>query len=127
MEFPTNKIVSHRFGVLRDHLDDPQHCGRLAASAQIGQAGARGAFGVVVVSLRLEGETIQEIRHESHGCGYTIACGSMLTEWAMNRSVSECLALTADEFADGIDGLPIYKRHCPGLVVAALHAALRDR
>jgi nitrogen fixation NifU-like protein len=119
--------MSEHFGSLCDHIDDPQLRGRLAAPDRIGRAGADGAYGSVVISLRLNDEIICEIRHESRGCGYTVACGSILTEWAMNRSVSQCLALTADEFADGIDGLPIYKRHCPGLVVAALHAALQDR
>jgi nitrogen fixation NifU-like protein len=116
--------VSGRFGSVMDHFQDPQNRGRLETPDRVGQAGSQGTFGTVMITLRLDGEIVADARHESYGCGYTIACGSMLTEWAIRRHVGDCLALSADEFAADIEGLPPYKRHCPGLVVAALHAAL---
>lgn len=114
------------FGHVADHFQDPLNRGQLADANRVGRAGATGNMGTVVVYLRVDNEIVQDARHESRGCGYTVACGSILTEWAKQKSVVACLALNANEFAEGIEGIPLYKRHCPLLVVTALHDALRS-
>jgi NifU-like protein involved in Fe-S cluster formation len=49
----------------------------------------------------------------------------MLTEMIRDRTVQEWLALTADELAEALGGVPPDKRHCPEMAIAALRAALQ--
>ena len=112
------------FGSVSDHFHDPRNRGTLRDFNRVGHAGTVGQHGCVTIYLRVEDGLVQDARHESRGCRYTSACGSLLTEWVKQRNVVECRELAVDEFTDGIEGLPVYKRHCPGLVMAALQAAL---
>lgn len=89
-----------------------------------GTAGSAGMWGTVILYLRVCDDGVVAAQFQSEGCGYTIACGSLLTEWLIGRRLDECRTLTGDTFASGIEGIPPHKMHCPHLVVAALQAAL---
>lgn len=80
--------------------------------------------GRINIHLELEGDRVRRATFESFGCGVTTACGSMLTELAQGRSLIECLALSADDLAKLLGGVPPDKRHCPMLAVQALHNAI---
>jgi len=58
------------------------------------------------------------------GCGPTTACGSMLSEQALGRSIAECGEFTADDLIEALDGVPPDKLHCPALPIGALQHAL---
>jgi nitrogen fixation NifU-like protein len=76
--------------------------------------------------LRLAGDRVTEAMFQTHGCGATIAAGSMLTEMVRNRSVTDCLALSADQLVEALGGVPADKRQCPILAVTALRVALQE-
>jgi NifU-like protein involved in Fe-S cluster formation len=48
----------------------------------------------------------------------------MLTELVQGRGVDDCLAITPDQLAEALGGVPPDKQHCPLLAVAALQDAL---
>ena len=61
---------------------------------------------------------------DTYGCGATIACGSMLTEMIIGRSVEDCLKITQEQLIDALDGVPPDRMHSPALAIGALQAAL---
>jgi nitrogen fixation NifU-like protein len=63
-------------------------------------------------------------KYHTVGCGPTIACGSMLSELVVGRSIAECGELTAEELIEALDGVPPDKLHCAAMAIAALHDAL---
>jgi nitrogen fixation NifU-like protein len=69
---------------------------------------------------------IQAAAFEANGCAPTIAAGSVVTEWARDRSVEEAGVLTAAMVEDLMDGLPRVKRHCADLAARALRNAVAD-
>jgi NifU-like protein involved in Fe-S cluster formation len=69
---------------------------------------------------------ISEARFQTHGCGVSVACGSMLTEMITDRAASDCLDLTPEHLSKALDGVPGNKLHCPVLAVAALKNALTN-
>ena len=77
--------------------------------------------------LRLQGETLADARFQTYGCGATIACGSALAELIKRRSIADCLALTAEDLIEALDGIPADKLHSPALAIGALRNALNDR
>jgi nitrogen fixation NifU-like protein len=76
--------------------------------------------------VRLNGGQIAQVAFMTDGCGPTVACGSMVTKMAHNKSLAEAAALEAAEVILALDGLPAEHVHCATLAVNALHEALAD-
>jgi len=111
---------------LMEHFTSPRNSGRLDVPDRVGLAGIpnRGPF--MRLDLRLLEGRIVEARYQTHGCGPSIACGSVLTELILGRSIEEARMLTAADLSDALDGLPDDKRHCADTAILALHDALKD-
>ena len=101
-----------------DHFNSPRNSGRMETPDRVGIAGTPGRGPYVALYLRLAGDVISEARFQTHGCGVSIACGSMLTEMIIGRAASECLELTAERLSEALDGVPGTKLHCPELAVS---------
>ena len=110
---------------LMDHFNSPRNSGRMDNPDLVGLAGIPGQGPFVVLHLRLDDASIIESRFQTHGCGVSIACGSMLTELITQRTISECLQLTPEQLSEALDGIPATKLHCPALAIAALKDALK--
>ena len=76
------------------------------------------------IDLKVSDETIQEARFVTDGCGATIACGSLITIMARERTLSEALKITPDELINALDGLPQDHTHCAELAVITLREAI---
>lgn len=110
--------------ILMDHFNHPRNQGRLESPDRVGVAGTPGHGPFMVLMLRVQSETVTQAKCETHGCGVTIASGSMLTEIIANRSLDECRTITAEQLTQALGGVPVDKAHGPALAVAALQNAL---
>lgn len=109
-----------------DHFQNPRNRRRLEQPDRVGVAGVPGRTRFLVLYLKLEGERVIETSFQSHGCGATIACGSMLTEMIAGRSISVCRSLSVEDLTAALDGMPPDKRHSPAMAIQALHDALEQ-
>jgi nitrogen fixation NifU-like protein len=50
----------------------------------------------------------------------------MTTELALGKTLEGALALSRNDVADALDGLPPVKMHCSNLAADALHAAVEE-
>ena len=107
-----------------DHFNSPRNRGRLESPDRVGVAGTPGNGPYMVLTIRVCDGTVTEAKCETHGCGVTIAAGSMLTEMTVNRSVEECRTITVETLTHALGGVPSDKAHGPALAVAALKSAL---
>jgi len=80
----------------------------------------------IQIFLRVRGERITDIAFLSTGCGATLSSASMATELADGLTLEAALRLTAQDVADGLDGLPAPNFHCAEMAIRALHAAVQD-
>ena len=76
--------------------------------------------------LQLDGKRIERASFITDGCGPTVACGSMLTQMAQGKSLTEAAAIEAAEVIVALDGLPAEHVHCATLAVNTLRAAIAD-
>ena len=76
--------------------------------------------------LRVRNGTVVDSGFWTNGCAATIACGSISTEWVKGKSVTDALAVTAEDIAGALVDLPEGNFHCAELAAAALKVALRD-
>jgi nitrogen fixation NifU-like protein len=102
----------------------PRNCGTLDSPDARGYAGTPGEGAFMVLSLRLMGDRVVAAKFHTHGCGPTIASGSMLTVIIVGRTVEECREITVQDLIQALDGVPPDKLHCPALAIGALQDAL---
>ena len=74
--------------------------------------------------LKVEHGRVAAAKYHTVGCGPTIACGSIMSELVLGKSIAECRELTADDLIEALDGVPPDKLHCPALAIGALRDAL---
>jgi nitrogen fixation NifU-like protein len=76
------------------------------------------------ITMRLNGETIEEATFITDGCGVTLACGSMLTQMVTRMKLAEAEWVLPEDLVKALDGLPEESLHCADLAVSTLHNAL---
>lgn len=109
-----------------DHFLNPRNVGEIPDPDGIGEFGNAICGDVTHVYIKVEDDRITDIKFKTFGCGAAIATGSMITELAVGKTFDEALAITRDDVADALGGLPPVKLHCSNLAADALHAAIRD-
>lgn len=109
-----------------DHFRNPRNVGVLEDADGVGEVGNAKCGDIMKIYLKIENDTIKDVKFETFGCGSAIASSSMATELIKGKPVSEALALTNKAVAEALDGLPAYKMHCSVLAEEAIKAALKD-
>jgi nitrogen fixation NifU-like protein len=92
-----------------------------------GYAAADSGCGEVMkIWLRIRDNVVRGAGFWTNGCAATIACGSMATEMALGKNVTQALAITARDIAEALEDLPPGNLHCAELAANTLRAALKD-
>jgi nitrogen fixation protein NifU and related proteins len=76
------------------------------------------------VYLKIEDGHIEDAKFRTFGCGAAIASSSMATEMVKKMTVQEAMALTDEQVAEALGGLPPQKMHCSNLAASTIHQAL---
>jgi len=109
-----------------DHFLHPRNVGIIEDANAIGEVGNAKCGDIMKMYMKIENDTIQDVKFETFGCGSAIASSSMATELIKGKPVAEAMKLTNQAVAEALDGLPAYKMHCSVLAEEAIHAALDD-
>ena len=109
-----------------DHFRNPRNVGVLEDANGVGTVGNAKCGDIMKMYLKIENDTIVDVKFETFGCGSAIASSSMATELIKGKPVSEALQLTNKAVTEALDGLPAHKIHCSVLAEEAIRAALAD-
>ena len=109
-----------------DHFAHPRNVGELPDANGIGEVGNAKCGDIMRMYLKIEHNTIVDVKFMTFGCGAAIATSSMATELIKGKSVDEALQLTNKAVAEALDGLPPVKMHCSVLAEEALRSAIAD-
>ena len=109
-----------------DHFRNPRNVGVIENADGIGEVGNAKCGDIMKIYLKIENDTIVDVKFETFGCGSAIASSSMATELIKSKPVSEALTLTNKAVVEALDGLPAHKLHCSVLAEEAIKAALKD-
>ena len=108
-----------------DHAMKPRNVGDMENAD--GFARITGPCGdTMAIWLRVKNETIADATFLTDGCGTSIASGSMVTELAKGKKVSEAQKTGPQDVLTALGGLPEESEHCALLAVNTLKAAIRD-
>ena len=109
-----------------DHFENPRNVGKIENPDGYGKVGSPTCGDVMEIFLKIEDETIVDVKFRTFGCASAIATSSMSTEMIMGKKVEEALALTNKAVAQALDGLPPAKMHCSVLAEEAIKEAIEN-
>ena len=112
--------------VVMDHFMHPRNVGVIEDASGVGEVGNAKCGDIMKIYLKIENETIVDVKFETFGCGSAIASSSMATEMIKGKSIHEAMSLTNKAVAEALDGLPVHKLHCSVLAEEAIKGALKD-
>ncbi|MFH1487856.1 MAG: Fe-S cluster assembly scaffold protein NifU [Pseudomonadota bacterium] len=109
-----------------EHFKSPKNVGVIEDADGIGEVGNPLCGDMMTLYLKIEDETIKDIKFQTFGCGAAIAVSSMLTEMAMGKKLDEAKGISNKDVANALEGLPKNKLHCSNLGADALHLAIKN-
>lgn len=104
---------------------NPKNVGELEDADVTVQEGDPTCGDTIQLSLKLEDNTIKDVKFLSFGCAANIATGSVLTEMIKGKTIDEAKEITMQDVKDEVGGLPKVKMHCAVLATNALEEALK--
>ena len=109
-----------------DHFRNPRNVGVIEDADGVGEVGNAKCGDIIKMYLKIDNDTVTDVKFETFGCGSAIASSSMATELIKGKPVEQALELTNKAVAEALDGLPAHKLHCSVLAEEAIKAALKD-
>jgi nitrogen fixation NifU-like protein len=116
--------AEHYNSTLIDHFERPRNAGEMADADAEAFVTNPVCGDSLRLFLRIEGERVAGASFLSSGCPATIGTSSAATELLTGATLAEAEALTRDDYAAAVGGLPRAKLHCSVLAAAAVRNAL---
>ena len=107
-----------------EHFQNPRNVGEIEDADGVGTVGNPTCGDLMTIYIKVKDNVIEDVKFKTFGCGAAIATSSMVTEMAVGKTIEEALAITRNDVADELEGLPPVKMHCSNLAADALHAAI---
>lgn len=109
-----------------DHFTNPRNVGEIPDADGVGEVGNPACGDIMKMYIKVQDNTIKDIKFKTFGCGAAIATSSMVTEMAKGKTLEEALKLSNKQVAEALGGLPPIKMHCSNLAADALQAAINN-
>lgn len=112
--------------IVIDHFQNPRNVGVIEDADGVAREESSVCGDLMEVYIKVRDGRIVDIKYRTFGCAAAVASGSMGTEMVRGKTLEEAMALTDEEVAEALGGLPPQKLHCSNLTATALHKAIED-
>ncbi len=112
--------------IVLDHFQHPRNVGIISEADAAAAMESPVCGDLMEIYLDIEDDHIRDAKFRTFGCGAAIASSSMATEMVKGKSLAEALALTDEDVARALGGLPEQKMHCSNLAASTIHKAIRQ-
>mgnify|MGYP000508603048 CR=1 FL=1 len=109
-----------------EHYLHPRNMGEIENPDGVGLVGNPICGDMMMITIKVKDNRIEDIKFKTFGCGAAIATSSMVTELVKGKTIEEALLVTNKTVADALDGLPPIKMHCSLLAEEGIKAAIED-
>jgi len=108
-----------------EHFKNPRNMGEMEDADAVGEVGNPTCGDLMYIYIKVKDDKIDDISFQTFGCGAAVATSSMVTELAKGKTLDEAKAISRQDVADALDGLPPIKLHCSNLAADGLHDAIK--
>lgn len=109
-----------------EHFTNPRNVGIIENPDGYGKVGSPVCGDLMEIYIRVDNGRIADVKYRTFGCGAAIASSSIASEIVKGQPLQVAAALTDEQVAAALGGLPEAKLHCSNLAASALHAALEN-
>ena len=90
-----------------------------------GMTGAPACGDVMRLQLKLNGDTIEDVKFKTYGCGSAIASSTLFVDMLKGKTVEEAKQIKDKDIAKALE-LPPIKLHCSVLAEESITKAIED-
>lgn len=110
-----------------EHFNNPRNVGVIEDADGVGEVGNPVCGDIMKITFKLDDtEHLKDVKFQTLGCGAAIATSSIVTEMAKGMTLEEAAAISKQQVADELGGLPPAKMHCSVLATDGLKVAVDD-
>jgi nitrogen fixation NifU-like protein len=107
------------------HIMNPRNLGEMKDCDSFARVTAS-CGDTMEIWLRIENDRVAGATFKTDGCGTTIASGSMVTEMAKGKDISDARKITQQDVLNALGGLPEKSQHCALLSANTLKEAISE-
>ena len=90
-----------------------------------GMVGAPACGDVMKLDIKLDGDTIEDVKFKTYGCGSAIASSTLFVDMLKGRTIEQAKEIKDKDIAKALE-LPPIKLHCSVLAEASIKKAIED-
>ena len=90
-----------------------------------GMVGAPSCGDVMKLDIKMDGDTIEDVKFKTYGCGSAIASSTLFVDMLKGRTIEQAKKIKDKDIAEALE-LPPIKLHCSVLAEASIKKAIED-